>query len=149
MASSFIESEWIGLGKEYDIIKIPEHVSEAKKQLLKILDAVKATIPHNTMSYMVIQFYELILRTVQFGEMAFRDRPDQLSLLQAKEYGLMTLSQFLTVLLQKPTSTPTGLYLSESDSASFSSLDRWSPLLKKAAEDFKKRSSTKDSELLV
>ena len=49
MASSFIASEWIGLEKEYDIIKIPEYVSEAKKQPLKMPDAVEATIPHNTM----------------------------------------------------------------------------------------------------
>ena len=49
MASPFIESEWIGQGKEYDIAKIPEHVTEAKKQLLKIPDAVEAMIPHNTM----------------------------------------------------------------------------------------------------
>ena len=76
-----------------------------------------------TISYMVVQFYE---PTVQSGEMAFRDQPDWLSLLQAKEYGLMILSQFLTVLSQKPTSTPTGLYLSELDSASFSSLNRLS-----------------------
>jgi hypothetical protein len=49
MASPFIESEWIGKGKEYDIAKIPEHVSEAKNQLLKMPDAVEAMIPHNTM----------------------------------------------------------------------------------------------------
>ena len=45
MASPFIELEWIGKGKEYDIAKIPKHVSEAKKQLLKIPDAVEAMIP--------------------------------------------------------------------------------------------------------
>jgi hypothetical protein len=50
MASPFIESEWIVQGKEYDIAKIPDHVSEAKKQLLKIPDAVEAMTPHNTMS---------------------------------------------------------------------------------------------------
>ena len=71
--------------------------------------------------------------------MAFRDRPDRLSL-QAKEYGLMTSSQFLTVLSQKPLQP-------QLDSALYSSLNRLSPLLKKAAEDFKKR-STKDLELV-
>ena len=49
MASPFNESEWIGQGKEYVISKIPEHVSEAKKQLLKMPDAVEAMIPDNTM----------------------------------------------------------------------------------------------------
>ena len=98
MASPFIESEWIGKGKEYDIAKIPEHVSEAKKQLLNIPDAVEAMIPHTT----------------------------------------MPLRDFLTMLSQKPTSKPTGLYLSKMDSASFSSLNRLSPLLKKASEEFKK-----------
>jgi hypothetical protein len=49
MASPFIKSEWIGQGKEYDIAKIPEQVTEAKKQLLKMPDAVEAMIPHNTM----------------------------------------------------------------------------------------------------
>ena len=89
-------------------------------------------------SYMVVQLYEPNLRTVQSGMMAFRDRPDRLSLLQVKEYALVTSSQFLTVLSQKPTLIPTGLNLSEIDSASFSSLNRLSPLLKKAAEEFKK-----------
>ena len=73
--------------------------------------------------------------------MDFWDRPDQLSLLQVKEYALLTLPQFLTVLSQKPTSSPTGIYLSEMDSASFSSLNRLSPVLKKAVEEFKKQST--------
>ena len=64
-------------------------------------------------SYMVVQLYELILHTVQSGKMDFRDRPDRLSLLQVKEYALLTSLQFLTLLSQKPTSNPTGLYLSE------------------------------------
>ena len=53
----------------------------------------------------------------------------------------MTSPQFLTVLSQKPTSIPTGLYLSEMDSASFSLLNRSGPLLKKAMEEFKKQST--------
>ena len=92
-------------------------------------------------SYMVVQLYEPIIRTVQSGEMVFRDHPDRMSLLQVKEYAHITSSQFLTVLSQKPTSKPTGLYLSEMDSASFSTLNRLSPLLKKASEEFKKRST--------
>jgi hypothetical protein len=59
MASLFIESEWIGLGKEYNIAKIPEHVSEAKKQLLKIPDTVEAMIPNNTMP--LVALYEISL----------------------------------------------------------------------------------------
>ena len=51
MASPFIEPEWIGQGKEYDIAKIPEHVSEAKKILLKMPDAVEAMIPNDTMPH--------------------------------------------------------------------------------------------------
>jgi hypothetical protein len=90
-------------------------------------------------SYMVVQLYEPILRTVHSGKMDFRDRPDRLSLLQVKEYALMISSQFLTVLSKKPTSIPTGLNISEVDSASFSSLNRLSPQLKKAAEEFRKR----------
>ena len=73
--------------------------------------------------------------------MVFRDHPDRLSLLQVKEYAQMTSSQFLTVLSQKPTSKPTGLDLSEMDSALFSSLYKLSPLLKKASEEFKKRNT--------
>ena len=46
--SPFIESEWIGQGKKYDIAKIPEHVSEVKKKLLKMPDAVEAMIPYDT-----------------------------------------------------------------------------------------------------
>jgi hypothetical protein len=53
----------------------------------------------------------------------------------------MISSQFLTVLSQKPFSLPTGLNLSEVDSVSFSSLNKLSPQLKKAAEEFKKRST--------
>jgi hypothetical protein len=90
-------------------------------------------------SYMVVQLYEPVLHTVQSGKMVFRDRPDRLSLLQVKEYALMTSPQFLTVLLQKPTLNPTGLDISEMDSTSFSSLNRLSPLLKKAVDEFKKR----------
>jgi hypothetical protein len=90
---------------------------------------------------MAVQLYEPILRTVQSGKMDFRNRPDRLSLLQVKEYALMTSPQFLTVLSQKPTLNPTGLYLSEIDSASFSTLNRLFPLLKKAGEEFKKRST--------
>jgi hypothetical protein len=59
MASPFIESEWIGLGKEYNIAKIPEHVSEAKKQLLKIPDTVEALIPNNTMPLRDFLAYKL------------------------------------------------------------------------------------------
>lgn len=94
---------------------------------------------------MVVQLYEPILRLVQSGEMTFRDHPDRLSLLQVKEYALMISSNFLTVLSQKPTLIPTGLNLSEIDSAKFSSLNRISFQLKKAAEEFKKR-SPKDSD---
>ena len=96
---------------------------------------------------MVVQLYEPIIRTVQSGEMVFRDRPDRLSLLQVKEFALMISSQFLTVLSKKPTLIPTGLNLSEVDSASFSSLNRLTPQLKKAAEAFRKR-STKEAQLV-
>ena len=65
MASPFIELEWIGTGKEYDIAKIPEHVSEAKKQLLKIPDAVEAMIPHNTLPNKNI-FLRIEFITVEF-----------------------------------------------------------------------------------
>jgi hypothetical protein len=55
MASPFIKSEWVGQGKEYDIAKIPEHVSKAKKKLLKMSDAVEAMIPHDTMPLRVVR----------------------------------------------------------------------------------------------
>ena len=45
---------------------------------------------HITISHMVVQLYEPILHTVQSGKMDFRDRPDRLSLLQVKEYALLT-----------------------------------------------------------
>ena len=95
---------------------------------------------------MVVQLYEPILRMVQSGKLTFRDHPDRLSLLQVKEYALIISSHFLTVLSQKPTSIPTGLNLSEVDSGKFSSLNKLSPQLKKAAEEFKKRSK-KDLDL--
>ena len=66
MASSFIESEWVGHGKEYDIAKIPEHVFEAKKQLLKIPDAVEAMIPLKTMSLRDFLGCELPTKSSEF-----------------------------------------------------------------------------------
>ena len=148
MASSFIESEWIGLGKEYDIIKIPEDVSEAKKQLfkLKMPDAVEATIPHNTMPLRDFLACKLPTKSSEF--IPIKDA----SLFSKKlpcglEVNAETLMKCAIPSDQHLQTTPTGLYLSELDSALFYSLNRLSPLLKKAAEDFKKR-STKDSELV-
>src|ERR1700722_14907431 len=54
---AFFESDWLGQGKHYDTLKIPEYVSQAKAKLLAMPEAIKATIPPDSMP--LIEFLEL------------------------------------------------------------------------------------------
>jgi len=81
-------------------------------------------------SYMVVQIFEPILRSTVETLKA-----DRLSLLQVKEYALVTSNQFLN---EKPTLNPTGLRLASADSLIVSSLYQWSAEARKA----KKRERT-------
>ena len=90
---------------------------------------------------MVVQIFEPIFRSTV--EATFRDRPDRLSLLQVKEYVIVTSNQFLVILNEKPTLNPTGLRLASADSLIFSSLYQWSAEVRMAMETFKKREHNK------
>ena len=54
---AFFESEWLGQGKHYNTLKIPEYVSQAKAKLLAMPEAIKAMISPDSMP--LIEFLEL------------------------------------------------------------------------------------------
>jgi hypothetical protein len=58
-STGFVESEWIGQGKLYNVAEIPEHVSDEKAKLLSIPAAFEAFIPPDDMP--MVQFLTLKL----------------------------------------------------------------------------------------
>ena len=92
---------------------------------------------------MVFQLFDPVLRTA--SEAIFRERPEQLSLLQVqvKEYALITSDQFLVALSQSPTLIATGLVLSQGDSTTFSLLNKLVLEVKRVMEELKKKEKRK------